>query len=462
MSNLVRTRGSKSSALLAGVLGLTVTLGACGDGSLLDVNDPDNVTPEVLQGPGAVSLRTSGVIGDFQEAFDSYAIYTGLLTDEFILSGTFETRIDVDRRNVQVNPENGTLTTDMYEPLHVARSSADTAVALYRASLDDPEFSEVTDELREGIALGLLYGGYIRIFLAEAYCQSILGGPEGEGSPMSPDERMAQALSRLEEAETAAVDAGLSDAGTAARIGQARALMWLGEHTQAAGRVASVPSDFVFEAEYSGNTTDQYNEVYDFTWGDFNQPRWTVGDGDDGPRENETWPYLDEWVAQGLIDTVPGFDAPEIGVDIALQQLYTERSSPLPLASGWEARMIEAESLLRDGSPGAAEDMVNDLLTDPSQSLNPMLFVNPSLSLGAFASVTFGDEPLAGDLADLARARAAGNWLSGQRQGYLRRWREGDALNLYPDHAPRGADDISFPIVQQEIDNNENVGSACP
>lgn len=123
--------------------------------------------------------------------------------------------------------------------------------------------------------------------------------------------------------------------------------------------------------------------------------------------------------------------------------------------------MIEAEVELRNGNPEVAEDIVNDLLTDPAQALNPLLVVNPTLSLGAFDPVDFTGN-LATDLTQLARARAAGNWLTGQRQGYFRRWREGDGVNLYPDHSPRGADDISFPITTQEVDNNDNVTSACP
>lgn len=123
--------------------------------------------------------------------------------------------------------------------------------------------------------------------------------------------------------------------------------------------------------------------------------------------------------------------------------------------------MIEAEVELRNGSPEVAQTMVNDLLTDPAQALNPMLVVNPGLSIGAFEPVDFTGD-LATDLPQLARARAAGNWLSGQRQGYFRRWRMADGVNLYPDHSPRGADDISFPITTQEVDNNDNVGSACP
>lgn len=134
--------------------------------------------------------------------------------------------------------------------------------------------------------------------------------------------------------------------------------------------------------------------------------------------------------------------------------------------------MIEAEALLRAGQRQEAEDLVNRLLEGDGRSANPMLVVNPALGgddgLLTFAPVDFTGDVLGSPptleemLEQLARARAAGNWLSGQRQGYFRRWREGDGVDLYPDHSPRGADDISFPITQQEIDNNRNVGSACP
>lgn len=134
--------------------------------------------------------------------------------------------------------------------------------------------------------------------------------------------------------------------------------------------------------------------------------------------------------------------------------------------------MIEAEALLRAGDRQDAEDLVNALLEGDRRSANPMLTVNPDLG-GADGLLTFAPVDFTGDvlgspptleesLRQLARARAAGNWLSGQRQGYLRRWREGDGVDLYPDHSPRGADDISFPIPTQEVDNNDNVTSSCP
>lgn len=135
--------------------------------------------------------------------------------------------------------------------------------------------------------------------------------------------------------------------------------------------------------------------------------------------------------------------------------------------------MIEAEAALRNGNPGAAEGIVNPLLADPE--VNPMTTLNPALldsrriggksvpAMGSFDPVDFTGD-LQSDLQKLARARAAGLWLSGQRQGTARRFAEEfndpSGLGLYPEGTE--GQDIFFPVVDQEIDNNPNISSACP
>ncbi|HKK07268.1 MAG TPA: hypothetical protein VKA44_00135, partial [Gemmatimonadota bacterium] len=114
--------------------------------------------------------------------------------------------------------------------------------------------------------------------------------------------------------------------------------------------------------------------------------------------------------------------------------------------------------------PEQAQSMVNALLTDPTQADNPMLAINPDLTqargggsipaMAAFDSVDFTGD-LATDLPQLARAREAGLWLSGTRQGTLRRLAEGDGVDLYP---VRRGTNVCLPIPQQESDNNPNVG----
>lgn len=126
--------------------------------------------------------------------------------------------------------------------------------------------------------------------------------------------------------------------------------------------------------------------------------------------------------------------------------------------------MIEAEAALRGGDVDEAEDIVNELLTDPDQAANPMLAVNPGLTssrmggripaMGAFEPVDFTGET-ASDLRKLARARTAGLWLTGIRQGTFRRLAENDGVDLFPE---RRGDDVCLPVPQQEIDNNPNLG----
>lgn len=136
--------------------------------------------------------------------------------------------------------------------------------------------------------------------------------------------------------------------------------------------------------------------------------------------------------------------------------------------------MIEAEARLRGQHPSGggalvAEANVNALLDNDDQGPagNPMIHeVEPELEshVEAFATVNFGDEPLFGDLVDLARARAAGIWLTGARQGYLRRLASefGDRTvgGLFPDRSD--VNSISLPVPNDEIDNNQNISSVCP
>ena len=431
---------------------LVAALAAASCDGLLDVEDPTIVTPDQLSGPQAVPTVLNGLVRDFQEAYDDHVRYTSMFTDEMILAGTFQGRVEVDERRVR--SENQQITGELYEPLQRARQSAEDAIASFEGSLDDPEFESVQPTLREGIARGNLIAGYLHLMMAELYCQAVVD-PAGPALPS--DETAQEALAFLGTAEARAEEFGLPGIASAARVGQARAHLWLGNLSEAASAAGEVPSGFVRVVEYSSNSPEQNNELAQFTWGFIQQIRWSVGDGTTAERDNERYDYLDEWVDQGLIDPDPGadFSSQNAVIPVVLQQLYDEQASDMVLASGWEARMIEAEVELRTGDPEVAEDMVNELLTDPAQAVNPMLAVNPDLSPGAFDPVDFTGSP-SNDLPQLARARAAGLWLTGQRQATSRRFAERDGVDLYPTRD--GGDlDVCLPIPQQEKDDNPNL-----
>lgn len=426
------------------VVGLALVAAACD----LDVNDPDVVTPEQSAGPSAVRNNINGAIGAFQEAFDGYVRYSGLLNDEFIAAGTFPTHEEVDER--RINPDNSSVTQftatgdgnttgdGLYEPLQAAREQADEIVSRFRQSLDDPEFADVQDDLREGIATGLYLGAYTRVLLGELYCASVVD----EGAALSSDDRIAEALALFEEAEAAADEAGIAELADASLVGQARALVWLGDHGGAASVVSGVGTDFEFLARYSSNTPNEENEVNTFTDGlSFTSLRWTVGAGDSPDRFEEEYAYFDEFVAAGLIDPDPGLEAFDAAIPVALQLKYPTAGSDIPAATGWEARMVEAEALVRAGNAAAAAAIVDPLLEDRG-----------------FSASAFNGE-LENDLRELARARAVGLWLTGTRQGTLRRLLR-DGVDLFPQGKP--GTDVSFPIPQQELDNNPNLESNTP
>lgn len=497
------------------VAALLVGMAAC-DGSLLDVEDPDNVEPEAELTPSSVQSRFAGMLNTFREAYDDYVLYTGLHTDEFILAGTFPTRIEVDARRPTTN--NGSINGDVWQPLSVARATADDVVADFQAASGSPDFASVQGRLEQGIAWGRLFGGYTRIFLAEFFCHSILGGQgdlpsvtgqEPESAPKTTVQRLEEAVALLASAESFAESTGQDEIADAARVGQARAHLYLGtvtadaQHfTDAADKAAEVGTPFNFTLPFSFNTPGEENEVFQSTWGVNANERWTVGIGQDASRFDEAYAYFTEWETQGLLippavaqadpPAGPGLSAFNGRSPIEAQTLYAGRAgnrgraASMVLASGWEARMVEAEVDLRNGNPGTAETTVNNLL-DSDQSQNPIVEIQPGINgpapagaftteiLDEFSTVSFdgAGDGLEDDLLQLARARQAGLWLTGERQGTLRRLAQDPTLNfdrtvggLWNDvqtfEGRSRANSISLPVPSDEVDNNENIGSACP
>lgn len=444
---------------------MCVTLVACE--GILDVDTSGEIVPDNLDdaGPAAIPTLVNGMIGTFNTAADEVARYAGLLTDELILAGTFPDRLQVDRRRVLVS--NASVTDDLYTPIHAARFQADTAVVLFQARLEDPVFSEVAEALAEGIALGRLYGGYTRIWLAELFCWSILSGVFPETVPSLPNPRMEEALVFLEEAEALAEAAELPEVRRAAIVGQARALLWLGRYGEAAMRAGQVPRSFAFRAEFSNTNPDQYNRVYAFTWGDTEGIRWTIGDGTSPARGNERWEHLNEFRELNLLRIrPPGFTSVAgTSVPVVLQLLHNRAESELVVASGIEARLIRAEAHVRAGETTAAQELLNDLRGDFSARVSArwgVVIPTPEFALDPL-SLT-GD--LAVDLKRVADERARELWLTGDRLTTARRLRLDPAvsIDLFPPFKAGGGDDVAFPIVLKELQNNPNLGlsQACP
>ena len=152
-------RGTKRPwpAKVPAIVLLGGTLSSCN----LEVFDPDIVQPEDVADPASLPIAIAGVVGDFQLMYDDIARYTGLLTDEFILAGTFPTRVQVDQRDML--SDNTTL-NGVYENIHVSRFSADNLVEGAQGLVGDPDADQ--DLVEQALAIGQFYGGYVRVLLA--------------------------------------------------------------------------------------------------------------------------------------------------------------------------------------------------------------------------------------------------------------------------------------------------------
>jgi starch-binding outer membrane protein, SusD/RagB family len=460
-----RTGAGRLKTLLAVVAGVVILTGCDG---ILDVDTSGVITPEDLDlaGPSAVPTLVNGMAGSTHRALDAVVRYSALLADEMILGGTFPDRADVDRRRIL--DTNTVVADELYSPLHVARFQADTTVMILESRLDDPAFEEVLESLNEGIALGRLYGGYTRIWLAELFCWSILTGVTPEGAPLLPDQRMVQALEYLEEAEALAEEGGFEDIRLAAIVGRARALLWLGDHPAAAGLADQVPRGFRFNAEFSRTNFDQYNQMYALSWGDTEPIRWTVGDGSRQERGNEAWEYLGTFLQLNLIrDRPTGFTSFQGSIPVYLQMRYSRPESSIAMASGIEAELIRAEAYVRAGETPQAESLLNGMRADFSARAALLWNVTPPAPGSGLAPVTLSGE-LEDDLKRVVDERARELWLTGDRQATARRLRLDPStdIDLFPSVKVGigGGDDVAFPVVRVELDGNPVLGpgEACP
>ena len=413
----------RSGRSLMVAAGLVATV-ACND--MLRVDDPVNLTPDDLQG-GATALTVNGVRGAFQSMFDYYVMHTAILTDEMILAGTFPYRAEMDARSITANNEG--LLGDLYTPLSTARFMADTAVAILDAAAGGG--GDEAERL-EGVALAKYYAAYSRMLLAEAFCKSAINGGQG----LTSDERMADALTAFQDAGSAAQAVGDAELIAASKLGEARANLWLGQYPAAATAAAAVPADFSFKAYYSTASVAQKNKIVRLTYAIDEARRFTVGDGSLVFTGHEKWAYFDEWESLGLLEKRPDLTSFNAAVPVVLQLKYPTADTPIVMASGAEARLIEAEVKLRDSDPGGAAAIVNDLRSS-------------HWGLGA---ISFSGD-LATDLPVMARERARELWLTGERLPTLRRYLA-DGVDLFP--GGKQGTDTCFPVPQRELDTNPN------
>ena len=365
------------------------------------------------------------MIGDFDCAYGSYVVASGLMSGELQETTLTASRWSYDRRDIDPNETaystNGCQSLGTYTPIQTARFTADHALHLLEGWSD-----EQVPNRQDLIAHAAAFGGYNRVLLGEGFCAAAIDlGPQ-----LTSNEIFQLAIAKFDTAVAAAQAAPSNTVGDGnilnlALVGRARAELDAGDNAAAATDAALIPPDFAYTASYDAATSYRSNRVFS----ENNGHGVTVAP----PYRNTGDPRL------------PVTDANRLAADeqtpLFLQGKYADGSAPIVVGSYIEAQLILAEAT---GGSGAIT-ILNNLRA----------------SRGLSALPTSSDPAVI--TADIAQERARWLWLQGTHLYDVRRL----SLPLVP--APSLPYSITYskggvygsetcmPIPAVETNNNPNA-----
>jgi hypothetical protein len=436
---------------------LAASAAACTD--FLTVENPGAIEEGDVNNPTYVGLLVNGVIGEFQPAFSSVALYSAVFTDELANFHGFSENIDIDRRAVDLS--NGTYNNGVYTPLHSARFMADTVSSLLRAFLADTASRDVR------LARALAYGGYTYTLLGEQMCASPLNR---SSRAFTPDELLDTALVRF----TAAIDvataaraynAGITPATTTsqanvagadsllalARIGAARASLDLGRRTEAATHASVVVNNAALAATWGFPVYHSANSVRE------NNPFFTAASGGASA----------EWVAITNTRYESLSNDPRIPHPTTRERTQQGDAivpnSPL-MFSTYNGTAVGAD-FTREASVRFASKLEAQYIVAEAQGATAanVTFLNSRRAIGNDAALVAPTEPEF--QAALREQRARDFYLTGYRLGDLRRYKSRYNVDLFETGAyrspvpapPTFGTQECWPIPQAEYTGNPTL-----
>ena len=443
-----------SRRLLVGALFAAFAGTGC-DESIFDVKNPGQILDDDLNTVQGVTSLVTGMSSDFSASYDDLSFTTARLSDEIVGSGSYFSTGRYRRGLFDSEDANG-----FWAGVQRARWVAEAGL-LRMQGIEGYQYDG-----NEETARAHLFGGLANRWFGENFCQVVFSqpydaenpGPAGEtdtGEAMDRNAAFQRAIALLERAIQHGSSAGRSDIVNAAEGGLAQVYMGLGDFANAASRAAKVPTDFVFAAAYSSNSSRETSQIWNETHGRHEVSAWmtlagTVGAGD--PRT----PWTDCSAEGSGCASGNGADGQTIHYR---QDKYPTRDDDIPLVKGTEMRLIEAEAALRSNDLATAMAKINEMRAH--------FDLDPLESDGTVGQITGGDggganpTSMSGwDILD--RERHLTLWLEGRRLWDLHRWDhphlDGGGV-VYKATVARRAS--CMPISLDECQVNEKVSSLC-
>lgn len=359
--NMRRAQLTLRRSASAFALATLVTVAACSRDELLGVETPDQIRPSDAANPaGALALRAAA-IGNFSNFYGGSVnvganLYGGLVSDELINARPGADHIDQRAFNENTFPNTAW------------NNFSQAYTQLIRARKSLIQYSPVGATRSTQIGHLHALSGMSLTIAGELFCNGVPLSNADDADPkfttVTNAEMFARALvqsdSALASLSTSAADLPFRNL---ARIGKARALVDLARFADAAAVVgaggdgagsAAVATSFVFNAEYSATTL--VNVIFD----------WMVGTANFGPSEREGGNGLNFISASDA--RVPISATVRLGQDGSTRVNtilgYPNGASPTRLATGVEARLIEAEAAFRAGSAAGMIAALNTARAD--------------------------------------------------------------------------------------------------
>ena len=340
----VTGRSLKTASVACLALSFVLAAG-CSDLTSLKQENPGQIDAGSLYNPANAQLLVNGAIADFDCAFSSYVVGTGLLGDELINAIAQTTNYDYDRRtltptSVYVGACGNAFSPGIYTALQIARGTADTAYAKL-AGWTDEEVPQRTRMMGQLAA----YAGYSLVLLGESMCSAAINlGPE-----LQPAQLFEEAKLRFDLAIDAATTAGDATTLTFAHLGRARALQGLGDLAAAEADAEAIPTDFVVNISTDAVDPRRQNAVYVHTTQGFYGSvdpsfRGLTLDGGPDPR---------------VLVTNTGNTGSAASTPIWTADKYPTITTPIPVARYAEAQLIIAEARLAAHDIPGAVDAIN-------------------------------------------------------------------------------------------------------
>ncbi len=450
------------AAVVSAVFALAVM--AC---HTLDVTQPDIIQTGNLQGAAALPTIRAGAIGDFTQSYsasgaqgssgttEGQVLTSGLLSDELINTETFPDRINVDRRFVEIN---GATMANVFRNLSKARRSTEVAAANFRALSPDTT-------LDSGLSEMLSLAGFTYVMFAENYCNGVpvsnvdANGSLVFGDPLTNIQLLDTAINRFTQALGAAnaLQSASSKAQfvALAQVGLARAVLDSGNFAAAGALAATVPTTFAYVVTHDLNTTRQNNGVFK---GTFTFKRYGMADkeGTNG------FPYISVADPRTPIYRPSGngglgFDGNTPQMD---QLRYFDEKASVTVATGLEARLIQAEAAFQAGDVVGMYNILDTLRAHPPAYILAGVPASPSTPptpVAPMAALPGTGNPVN----DLFAERARWLWLTAHRLSDLRRLirqygRSTESVFPTGNYFKQGlvyATDVNFPVPIDEQNN---------